>query len=72
MVSKIMDIVQPLDAVQENEDNLFEHLEEPQGSSDSDEDETVLSAVVCAHSTDSPIKCYSIVEYLNTATITLG
>ena len=43
MVSKIMDIVQPLDAVQENEDNLFEHLEEPQGSSDSDEDETVLS-----------------------------
>lgn len=43
MVSKIMDIVQPLDAVQENEDNLFEHLEEPQGSSDSDEDETVFS-----------------------------
>ena len=43
MVSKIMDIVQPLDAVQEDEDNLFEHLEEPQGSSDSDEDETVFS-----------------------------
>ena len=43
MVSKIMDIVQPLDAVQENEDNLFEHLEEPQGSSDTDEDETVFS-----------------------------
>lgn len=43
MVSRIMDIVQPLDAVQEDEDNLFEHLEEPQGSSDSDEDETVFS-----------------------------
>ena len=43
MVSKIMDIFQPLDAVQEDEDNLFEHLEEPQGSSDSDEDETVFS-----------------------------
>ena len=42
MVSKMMDIVQPLDAVQEDEDNLFEQLEEYQGSSDSDEDETVF------------------------------
>ena len=42
MVSKMMDIVQPLDAVREDEDNLFEQLEECQGSSDSDEDETVF------------------------------
>ena len=42
MVSKMMDIVQPLDAVQEDEDNLFEDLEEFQGSSDSDENETVF------------------------------
>ena len=42
MVSKMMDIVQRLDAVQEDEDNLFGQLEEYQGSSDSDEDETVF------------------------------